>query len=145
MPEAVVWSLQVFESMKYEWTVSRWSSTAPVLLPAACSGLHLSFLICAQDLWISLSPHVLAVIIQQITCGWQRGLDWSEVRRPPGPHVQYRQRARQDAWKETECMSEMGGGREITVYETKTIKRVRILWYSLVWLAWGHSKWQGLK
>lgn len=133
----------------------------PCLVPRSPC-LHSSFLICAQDLWMSVSTHVAAaVIIQHTTCGWQRGLDWSEVRRPPGPRVQCRQRARRDTWK-TECMSQRGGGggggqyarqrhgdfpaNRSSFSDIYCIRSVSLVTQSLLaWLAWGQRKWPGLK
>lgn len=83
------WRHEIFMDMSEQMKRSR------LCLPASCgSGLHSSFLICAQDLWMSLSAHVAAVIIQLTACGWRRGLVWSEVRGPPGPRVQSRRRGR---------------------------------------------------
>lgn len=54
---------------RHEILMDRREQLRPSGPRVSVSGLHSSFLICAQDLWMSLSARVAAVIIQQTTRG----------------------------------------------------------------------------
>lgn len=104
---------------------------------------------------VTVGPTAAAIIIQQTTCGWQRGLDRSEVHRPPGRHVRCRQRAAREAGKRERakysiCQRERGryevraayeDGGNLQIYLYFLIFPVYLLYLTtcglLAWLACG--------